>query len=179
MAIIVEDGTGKSDAETYFDRDFFNSFNISWGLGDPTNAPDVDAEAAMRRGTLLFDAVYGPRFLGTPVNIGQALIFPLTGLIDRRNFELPVLPIQVQQAAAIISLHELNSPMSLFPTVTPGKVKKSITADKISVAYDVTNGGTGYISGARPILSIVESILSSIAGELNEGRAYFGRVERG
>jgi len=180
MTIVVEDGTGITGAESYIDRSFFDDFCIAWGLGDPTDADESAAEGAMRRGTLVFDTVYGPRFPGVPLSSTQGLLFPMTELVDRRNYQLPPLPVQVKQATAVLALQELTSPMSLFPVVTPGKIKKSITADKISVDYDVSNGGTGYISGARPVLSIVEGILAPIGGSTNVGaRPLYGSAERG
>ena len=179
MAVVIEDGSGRSDAEVYHDHDFLRDFVAAWGLGDASTVDDDDLEPAMRRGTLLFDSIYGIRFAGSPLSGSQALVFPMTGLINRRSFELPVLPLQVLQASAILSWQEYRLPNSMFPAVTPGKTKKSITADKVSVEYDNTAGGLGFVTGARPILSIVESILSPILSVSTGGRTLWGSVDRG
>lgn len=179
MAIVVEDGTGVAGAETYHDRSFFNDFASSWGLGDASGYANSDYEAAARRGALVFDMVYGPRFAGYPVNSGQGLRFPMTELVDARGYSLPVLPVQVKRAAAALTWYELTSPMSLLPTVTPAKAKKSVTADKVSITYDTTAGGAGYLSGARPILAIVEGILAPLGGYGGGGPARYGSAVRG
>jgi hypothetical protein len=179
MALLVEDGSGVTGAESYIDIVFFEAFCSDWGLSLPAAASTSDKEAALRRGSLIFDSLYGSRFAGTPVSSSQGLVFPMTDLLDRRGFELPVLPLQVKQAAAVFARQELNSPMSMFPVVTPGKVKKSVEAGDVSVEYDVASiSGMGFTVGSRPILSIVESILSPILSLASGVRPLYGSVTR-
>lgn len=180
MTLIIEDGTGVTGAETYFDRPFFDDFVTSWGLGDPTQYTDENEyEGAVRRGTLSFDSVYGIRFSGYPVKGTQGLRFPMTGLIDARSYSVPPLPVQVKQAAAALSWYELVTPMGMLPTVTPGKVKKMVKAGPVEVEYDVTDGSAGQVYGQRPVHSIVEAILAPLGGSGSTGRTYYGSAVRG
>ncbi len=180
MSIVVEDGTGVAGAEAYHTRDFFDDFVISWGLGDPSNYDDYEEyEPAARRGALVFDTVYGVRFGGYPLSGSQGLRFPMTGLVDVRSYAVANLPVQVQRAAAALTWYEMTSPMSLLPTVTPGRVKKAVSAGPVSVEYESTAGGAGYVSGVRPIMAIVEGLLAALGGYGNSGPARFGSAVRG
>lgn len=182
MALIVEDGTGKPDAESYHDQTFFENFCLSWGLPITTPLDVPKFEAAARRGTLIFDQLYGYRFPGTPVNSAQALVFPMTGLMDRRNFVLPNLPIQIIQAACVMVRSEYVTPLGQFPTVVPGKSKKKRVEvfEAVEVEYAETSDSLGYIDSMRPILSLVESILSPILSIPSSGsKMYVGGAVRG
>lgn len=179
MTIIVEDGSGINGAETYHDRAFFDDFVDAWGLGDSSGITESNYEAAARRGTLVFDSVYAVRFAGYSVSNSQSLCFPMLGLLDTRNYGLPPLPIQVKQAAAALTWYESQNPMSLLPTVTPGKAKKSVVAGPVEVVYDLTAGGAGYLAGVRPILAIVEAILGPMRGTAQGGKALYGSAGRG
>lgn len=180
MAIVVEDGSGVAGAESYIDVTFFEAFCESWGLSLPDDATTPEKEAALRRGSLIFDSLYGHRFAGTPVSSEQGLMFPMGDLIDRRGYELASFPIQVKQAAAVFARQELTSPMSMFPVVTPGKVKKSVEAGDVAVEYDVSSiSSLGFTSNSRPILSIVESLLAPILASSNVGAgALYGSAVR-
>lgn len=179
MTIIVEDGTGIDGAETYHDRDFFNDFVSEWGLGNGSTLTDAVYEAAARRGTLVFDHVYAIRFPGLPLNYSQSLWFPMSGLVDARSYSLPYFPVQVKRAAAALTWYEATNPMSLLPSVTPSKTKRSVKAGPVTVEFDVTASGSGYAAGARPILSIVDGILAPLGGASSGGPTYFGSAVRG
>ena len=179
MTIVVEDGSGVVGAESYHTRSFFDEFVSAWGLGDPSGYTDEQYEPAARRGSLVFDSVYGIRFNGYPVSGSQGLKFPMTGLVDARSYSLPNLPTQVKQAAAALTWYELTSPMSLLPTVTPSKAKKFVKADRVEVEYDVTAGGAGYLSGARPMMAFVEGLLVPLGAGSSGGVARYGSAVRG
>lgn len=96
MALVVEDGTARADAEAYIsvadaDAYFAARGNTAWA------ALTEDAkEQALRRATDYMQAVYGPRWRGEPVTATQALDWPRTPYdpiptaIARANAELAV-----------------------------------------------------------------------------------------
>jgi hypothetical protein len=85
MALVVEDGTGKSDAESYVsvaDADAYHVARSQTGWAG-TNAAK---EALLRRATELLDASYAWR--GTIATEAQGLRFPREGILDRDKREI-------------------------------------------------------------------------------------------
>lgn len=90
MALIVEDGTGLTQADAYFSVAIFRSVVASYGLdrqailggADPdwfTNAPDDKLEVSVRYGTQYVDLAVGDNWVGHRTNPEQALAWPRTG----------------------------------------------------------------------------------------------------
>jgi hypothetical protein len=77
MALIVEDGTGKPDAESYAsvaDTDaYFAARGVdAWAASSPSSIK----EAALRNATEYLEIVYGASFRGQRANAEQALSWP-------------------------------------------------------------------------------------------------------
>lgn len=78
MAIVVEDGTGLADAETYVSVADCKAYldargKTEWGLLDL-----AVQEASLRNAADYLDAVYGPRLQGYRLKVTQALLWPRT-----------------------------------------------------------------------------------------------------
>jgi hypothetical protein len=102
MALIVEDGTGKTDAESYLsvaDADTYHSKHrapASW-----TAADEAAKERALRLATLHMDTNYKPRWIGLRSSEDQALDWPREDVwIDRVYYESSELPVQLLNATA-------------------------------------------------------------------------------
>jgi hypothetical protein len=95
MAIVIEDGTGKPDAEAYIsvadaDAYFAARGNAAWGALNT-----AAKEAALRLGADYMAAVYGPRWCGERLTDTQALDWPrdeqgVPEAVKRANAELAV-----------------------------------------------------------------------------------------
>ena len=123
MALIVEDGTGVTDAESYCavaaaDKYFSDREISAWA----TYAPPTK-EAALRKATEYIDMRFGKRFLGSKTLRDQSLCFP-------RGCE-PVIPRDLQRACAEYALRAAVNPLVQDPlTDTTGLVIKS-TSEKL------------------------------------------------
>lgn len=76
MALVVEDGTGKADAESYgsvADADTYHAKFGNLGWADFTTE---EKESSLRRATQYIDATYGRRYPGYQLNQTQALLWP-------------------------------------------------------------------------------------------------------
>src|SRR5215217_9783086 len=132
MAIILEDGTGLADSETYIsvdDCDLYhtNRLNDSWSDGT-----DDEKEAALRRAMAYLEGHYGPRYTGTRrYGREQALMWPRSGATDSEGWviDIDVVPIEVERATAEAALRELAEPGFLSPDVTTGAAGQ-ITREK-------------------------------------------------
>ena len=77
MAIIVEDGTGLPNAESYVSVSDATAYLTAMGDAEFASAPLDDQEAALRRATQYLDTRY--TFIGAPLTDTQALQWPRSG----------------------------------------------------------------------------------------------------
>lgn len=80
MALEVEDGTGKTNAESYVSvaeiDAYFANRNLDWNTLPASPDPTADKEAWLRRATDYIDARYGDLFKGERAYNVQALFWP-------------------------------------------------------------------------------------------------------
>jgi hypothetical protein len=178
MALIVEDGSGKPDAESYVSVSDCASYAVARGLTFP-GTPEAEAEAALRRGTAWLDGAYRGSFPGRrKKGRAQALEWPRVDAWDNTCPPEPIaddeIPVEIVHASCEAGIRELAAPGSLTPDVTPGKIKKSAKVGDIAVEYAI---GAGTAQDQRPIVSIIDDILGSLLS-ISRGAALFGRAER-
>lgn len=113
MALIVEDGTGLSNAESFASVAFANTYHTNRGNALWTGT-DAVKEAALRKATDYIQAKYYPRWGGSRMTDAQALDWPrdyvvrsnsLTGTIYWPNNAVPN---DVAVATCILALKSLG-----------------------------------------------------------------------
>lgn len=139
MALIVEDGTGKPDAESYVSVAEADAYHAARGVTS-WSAAAVDArEAALRNGTSYVDAMYA--WKGAPTTSTQALAWPRTG-VEADGYEIATdfIPPKLRHATCEAALKSLTS--TLVPDVSPQQVVET-TVGPITKKYAATerNGG--------------------------------------
>ena len=141
MALVVEDGSGKTDSESYIDIAFADAYhsargNTGW-TGDTTTK-----EVALRKGTEFLDLRY--RWDGQRVKELQALDHPRTGLVeDGYTIDSNVIHLRLKRATAEAALRYLTENL-LADVKKPGRIKReAIGAGQDAVEKDVTYGGSG------------------------------------
>lgn len=159
--LIVEDGTGKADADSYVSIATFKTYSDKVGFDyNGFNDDDVIAQA-IRRATSYLDNYYGDRFSGYPVNKrDQSLAWPRSGVIDRSGIcvSSTSVPREVVTAVCELAQRELISPNILTPDAATQN-EKSITVGPVSVTYDGADTG--------PIVTISDSLLANLLGPSN------------
>jgi hypothetical protein len=163
MTLIVENGSGLANAESYVSVNDAAAYAAARGLTFPAS-PAAKAEQALRRATAWLDGRYRSRFLGQRKNgRDQALEWPRINACDRDGNELAPgeIPVEIVNATIEAAVREMASPGGLSPDVTPGKVKKRAKVDTIEVEYAV---GTGTAYDQRPVVGVIDGILSSLLG---------------
>lgn len=128
MALIVEDGTGKADAEAYIsvadaDAYFAARGNAAWAALTPEQK-----EQSLRLGADYMGAVYGPRWCGERTTTTQALDWPRTGACGIAS---DVVPVAVQRANAELAVRSSAGVL----LADAGAQVKSKTVGPISVTY--------------------------------------------
>jgi hypothetical protein len=138
MTIIVEDGTGLADSETYIGVEEADAYhaarnNFAWDEGDI-----ADKEAALRRATQYLDGFYKTKWAGYRTNgRAQALDWPRTSAYDHEGNYIASdeVPAELSQACAEAALRELVSPQSLSPDIDTGQRILQETVGPISTRY--------------------------------------------
>lgn len=161
MVLIVEDGTGKSDAESYVSAANCEAYASSRGLTFTDNA---SGEAALRRATGWLDATYMARWPGVRVHgRNQALQWPRTGAedIDGNPIGDDEIPAELIDALCEAACREFATSGALSPDVVPAQIVQSASVDG---AVSVTYAGEPTAAGMLPIITAVDNILAPLIG---------------
>jgi len=161
MALIVEDGTGKDDAESYIsvtDADTYNTAHENDAVWDA--AETADKEKALRLAAQYLDSNYARRWLGYRANADQALAWPRAGVtdIDGYAIESDELPQKLKDAQVEMAVRSANG-TSLTPDLTaPGDIKRK----KIKV--DVLEKDVEYVGGSSQItwFRLIDQLLAGL-----------------
>ncbi|UNK39375.1 hypothetical protein MNR02_06620 [Shinella sp. H4-D48] len=171
MALIVEDGTGLANAESYASVAEFKAYAGKVGYDYTTPAySDTQVEQALRRATTWIDARYGPLFQGRWATTTQRLEWPRSGVVYRCNgIASDEIPEKLKDALCEAAWRELIDPSSLSPDAAVDQIKR----DKVGDAETEFRASS---SGSHPVVFIVHDLLSG----LTKGRAsaYVGRAVR-
>jgi hypothetical protein len=131
MSIVVEDGTGLSNSESYCTVAFADNYHADRGNDAWENVDNK--EAALRRATDYIEQVYGQNFIGSRVNGTQALSWPrnsvyCNGYVVASNS----IPNPLINATAELAYKAAQG--NLSPDLTQGIKREKIGA--IEVEYD-------------------------------------------
>lgn len=171
--LVVEDGTGKPDADAYASRQAVLDY---WAARDDTAfsaATAAKADGAIRRATQFLDAQWSDRFKGARAGEAQAREWPRTGVTTSEGWLVDGVPKCIIEATAELSKMALAGPLagsgaassapsqSAITSLEAGPVKISYaTAQKPSIETD--HGDKFYLIGRilRPVIK---------SGGLNRG----------
>lgn len=157
MALIVEDGTGLSTAESYISVSYANTYHTERGNSTWTGS-DTLKEQALRRASQYL--THNFTWLGLPYNgRTQALAWPRKGVVDAEGYDIEEteLPYEVKYACAEIALRELVTPGTMSPDVTVADKVKSETVGPLSVEYALPNMQP---QSSIPVLTAVMALIA-------------------
>ena len=134
MSLICEDGSGKSDSESYISVADASSYHTARGnTAWAALATDALREAALRRATDYMRQAYRSRWQGYKVNEDQALDWPRYDVeVEGYAVDSDIVPTEVKNACAELALRA--SAADLNPDLKQGKT--SVTVGSISTTYD-------------------------------------------
>lgn len=133
MALVVEDGTGKVDAESYISAADASAYHAARGSAAwAALASDAVREQLLRKGTEYMESAYGERWQGCRMTGTQALSWPRSGVVVHGySVASDVVPQAVQRACAELALRAISGDLS--PDLS-AQVKQE-TVGQISVTY--------------------------------------------
>ena len=134
MALIVEDGSGKSDSESYISVADASTYHAARGnTAWAALATDALREAALRKATDFMRQVYRSRWQGYKVNEDQALDWPRYYVeVEGYAIDSDIVPTEIKNACAELALRA--SAADLNPDLTQGVAREKV--GQIEVEYD-------------------------------------------
>lgn len=135
MALVHEDGTGKTDAESFIsvaDADTRRT-NLGSDAGW-TAATTAQKEAALRKGTEYMEQAYRSRWKGNRHTTDQALSWPRNSVVVDGFvvIDSDVVPAEVKNACADLALKALDE--ALAPDLERGVIREKV--GPIETEYD-------------------------------------------
>jgi hypothetical protein len=124
MSLVVEDGTGLANAESYISVANADARHTAFGNSAWTGSTAVK-ESALRRATAFMEQAYRNRWQGLRAHVDQALSWPRYDVcVDGYSIASTVVPTEVANACADLALAALTD--DLNPTLTRGVRRKKI-----------------------------------------------------
>lgn len=149
MSLIVEDGTGKADAESYCSVADADTYHVNMANTTWTATATATKEAALRKATRYVDGNY--LFSGVKQTGEQALLWPRLGavragwLVDEGS-----VPTQVRDACAELAFQSLTN--DLAPTGAQGGAVVREKVDVLEVEYAQGGSGSTVFRAAEQLL---------------------------
>lgn len=132
MGLIVEDGTGLADAESYTSVAFADDYHSKRGNTAWAALDTAAKEAALRKASDYLGLHYGTRWKGEKSYERQALDWPRYGArVDQFDVGYDDVPGPVQQATASLALRSTTT--DLVPDITQEVKREKV--DVIEVEY--------------------------------------------
>ena len=132
MALVVEDGTGRADAESYCSVAHADAYFAARGLTS-WDGSDAHKEGLLRKATDYMKARYGHQWKGTRINSTQALDWPRYDVIAwGYSVDSASVPTDVKNACAEFA-HRANT-QDLWADRTRATKREKV--DVIEVEYD-------------------------------------------
>jgi len=173
--MIVEDGTGIADADSYVTLNDAIEYCTDRGLTFAAS-PSALGEAALIRASTAIDARYSSSYPGDRTNgRGQGLQWPRTGAYDSDGWLIPEdeIPIEVFNATVEAAVREFASPNSMMPDLERGGEIQSIRAGSVGITYSSN-------ASAKTEFTLIDGIMANVlSGMGGSGGGLFGTVVRG
>lgn len=162
MALVVEDGSGMDDAESYGSVADCAAYATAHGLTFPSTE-NAATESALRRATAAIDALYRNRFPGTRTSgRSQALEWPRINATDNEGeiIASDEIPVEIVRACFEAAAREYDEANSMMPDLDRGGAIKRVKAGSVEVDY----GGNASVNTAH---QTIDGILAGLIGAAN------------
>ncbi|MEX2444499.1 MAG: DnaT-like ssDNA-binding protein [Alkalispirochaeta sp.] len=122
--MIVEDGTGLPNANTYISLTDADGYHAEVGNTEWSAATEAEREAALVAATRWIDSRYRTRWIGTRGSRDQALAWPRWNAVDPDGYEIPGVPQGVAHATAEAALLVVTGEELSAPQERGGRVRR-------------------------------------------------------
>lgn len=113
MALVVEDGTGLSNAESYLAVADADTYHVNFGNTSWASASGGAKEVALRQATQYLDSRFGLAWKGRKINATMSLDWPRSGVrVDDYAVDDDFVPPEIENATAILALSALTETLT-------------------------------------------------------------------
>lgn len=178
--MIVEDGTGLPNADSYAAIATADVYLDKYGYSSWANLDDDSKAIALRRGTQYVDLVYGSRWRGTrKMGRAQALDWPRIDVYDCEGVPVPsdAVPYEVVYATIEAAWREGNEFGFLLPDATTTQIEKRVQVGQLSVEYFDPRTATGVSGSTNPEIPVIEDLVANLLTDC--GRSSQGGIGMG
>lgn len=168
MALIVEDGSGLTNSESYISVADADTYHTNHR--DPSawsNATEARKEAALREATQYINGFYQGRWKGTRVRSTQRLSWPREDVWLDDDYTIPSneLPEALTQATAEAAALAISRTNGLMPVVDEqaGIKRERDKADVLETEVEYFTGKTGL-----PRLTVLDMLLATLLSNSRE-----------
>lgn len=172
MTLVLEDGDGVEDANSYVDEDTFDEYLDTRSL----TVSDGDKEAALIRASTAIDARYSASYPGYQKSgRDQGLQWPRAAAYDVSGWLIrdDEVPKEVIQATCEAAVRELASPGSMMPDLERGGQIQSLRAGSVGITYAAN-------ATAKTTFTLIDGIMANILSSMGgSGGGLFGTAVRG
>lgn len=170
MALVLEDGTGVSGADSYVDATYVGTFLLEYVGATAKAAWDAEASEQDRRcreGSAYVDGGNAGAWRGTRAHETQGRDWPRVGAVDDDGYVISstVIPLGVKQASAYASYAGISTPLTPSASATSSLGAKTIKAGPVTISKTFSGGG----ESSSPTFSRIDAFLSGLvesAGEM-------------
>lgn len=172
MALIVEDGTGRDDANSYVTRQEIIDFAAARGVV----VADTDATDVLAVKAVDFIEIYREQFIGTEIKPGvQALAFPRAGVsVGSIAYPTNEVPRKIKQAQMQLCVEQANG-VVLVPTNTSAASGQFVTKKQLGpivTEYSEAVALAAMQAPSAPELPQVDALLEPFLKASNVTTAY-------
>lgn len=169
MAIVVEDGTGKTDAESYLSVAEADAYHLARGNSVwAAIATQELKEQALRRALGYLEGRFRSSWKGSRLYQRQALSWPRYGVnVDGFTLDTDVIPVDLKNAQAELALRTPTADDLLVEDLG-----QSVTSEKvgpISVTY--ADGSTSSVVSYSQVKMMLEQLMAGGSGQFRIVRA--------
>lgn len=169
--MIVEDGTGLEDSDSYVSVEFADSYFSARGVSAWKDVEDEVKEQCLVRATDYIDNMF--RWYGKKMSASQALRFPRVNLKDYEGNEITGIPNCIKQAVCDVAMITLDgSELFCKDSANGDVVSENITS--LSFTYSRTKRETA----DKTLYDSVNTKLRGLYVDTGKSRILVGKVER-
>lgn len=104
MSLVVDDGTGLPNSESYVSVADATTYHANFGNYDWLNIDVATQETYLRKATRDLDLLLGRSYLSSPLSTTQALLWPRVSYTNTDGFLVSGIPTQLKNAVAELAL---------------------------------------------------------------------------
>lgn len=157
MALVIEDGTGKANADSYASAAELTSYALAFGADAPTDTAQL--EALLRRSALQMEPM---NWQGSKATATQALAWPRKDVeLDGESLPLSAIPARLKQGQMALALEMYHADQH-----PPESLKGAVIKERVEGAVEV---------------QYAEPTAVQFVARLSDSQAHFGAllVKRG